>query len=328
MANPLDGLFGGLRRLLLGGVEKPFASALNIIAPGATIEEGVDGDGNPTTELDLSGLSAGGSSFPLSANVSAGGFKITSHAAPSAGGDVANKTYVDAAAAAAVATADAAADAGDAAVLATIPAAGGAPADVTKAAASSGAASSYSRSDHKHDVGTAAPGAVTLSGVTAAEGSSANLARADHAHSITGRLPGANLPATIEPLAAGGTAGQSPRINAGATAWEVYTPPSLTLGADLGDASVTVDISQGAVRFMRAATTTAARNIDISCTTGSPEEGDTWQGWIYAQGHNVTVRSVGGSSTLTIGVVAAGTARLVQANFDGVNWARDGRGRI
>lgn len=60
MGNPLDGLFGGLRRIFLAGVEKPFHASLNVIAPGATITEGTDVDGQPTIELDLSALSGGG----------------------------------------------------------------------------------------------------------------------------------------------------------------------------------------------------------------------------------------------------------------------------
>jgi hypothetical protein len=135
MGNPLDGLFGGLRRMLLGGVEKPFQPALNIIAPGATLTEGDDGNGNPTLELDLSSLAGGGSVSP-----------------------------------------------------------GGAPVAVTKATAAAGVATTYARSDHKHDITTAAPSALSLSGVAAAEGASASLARADHTHSITGRVAAANLP--------------------------------------------------------------------------------------------------------------------------------------
>lgn len=58
MGNPLDGLFGGVRRVLLDGTEKPFHPALNLIAPGAEITEGVDGDGNPTVDVDLSAIAS------------------------------------------------------------------------------------------------------------------------------------------------------------------------------------------------------------------------------------------------------------------------------
>jgi hypothetical protein len=57
-----------------------------------------------------------------------------------------------------LASADAAADAGDVATLSTalsaIPAAGGVPVDVTKATASAGVSGAYARQDHKHDIDT------------------------------------------------------------------------------------------------------------------------------------------------------------------------------
>jgi hypothetical protein len=54
-----------------------------------------------------------------------------------------------------------------------------APADVTKAAAAVGVSTTVARSDHKHDVSTAAPLSVAL---TNAEGSATSLARSDHTH--------------------------------------------------------------------------------------------------------------------------------------------------
>lgn len=54
-----------------------------------------------------------------------------------------------------------------------------APADVTKAAAAVGTATTLARADHKHDVTTAAPVAV---GSANAEGSASSLARSDHVH--------------------------------------------------------------------------------------------------------------------------------------------------
>lgn len=55
-----------------------------------------------------------------------------------------------------------------------------APSNVTKAAASAGTASTLSRSDHKHDITTAAASSV---GTANAEGSATSLARSDHVHS-------------------------------------------------------------------------------------------------------------------------------------------------
>ena len=77
-----------------------------------------------------------------------------------------------------------------AAVSGDIPAAGGAPADVTKATAAAGVAATFSRSDHKHNITTAAPaaGAVAV-GNAAAEGSATTLARSDHTHTVSAGTP-------------------------------------------------------------------------------------------------------------------------------------------
>jgi hypothetical protein len=72
------------------------------------------------------------------------------------------------------------------------PSPGGAPVDVTKATAAAGTATTYSRTDHKHNVSTAAPAAFSVAGVAAAEGAATTLARSDHVHSLTGVLPGVN----------------------------------------------------------------------------------------------------------------------------------------
>lgn len=56
-----------------------------------------------------------------------------------------------------------------------------APANVTKAAAVVGSATTLARADHKHDVATAAPGTTGVA-TASGEGSSTSLARADHTH--------------------------------------------------------------------------------------------------------------------------------------------------
>lgn len=58
-----------------------------------------------------------------------------------------------------------------------------APASITKAAAVAGVSTNLARSDHKHDVDTAAPGA-TAPGDSATEGTALSLARSDHKHSV------------------------------------------------------------------------------------------------------------------------------------------------
>jgi hypothetical protein len=55
------------------------------------------------------------------------------------------------------------------------------PVNVTKSANAPGTAESLSRSDHKHDISTAAPAATGV-GTTSGEGTATSLARADHVH--------------------------------------------------------------------------------------------------------------------------------------------------
>ena len=62
------------------------------------------------------------------------------------------------------------------------PLATAAPANVTKAAAAVGVATTSARADHKHDVTTAAAVAV---GATNAEGAATSLARSNHTHEVT-----------------------------------------------------------------------------------------------------------------------------------------------
>lgn len=59
-----------------------------------------------------------------------------------------------------------------------------APANVTKAAAAVGVGTTAARSDHKHDITTAAASGLT-SASTSTEGAAASLARSDHTHAIT-----------------------------------------------------------------------------------------------------------------------------------------------
>lgn len=65
-------------------------------------------------------------------------------------------------------------------------------ANVTKAAASAGVANTAARSDHKHNITTAAPGTIAV-GDSAAEGSATSLARSDHTHALTAPSAPANV---------------------------------------------------------------------------------------------------------------------------------------
>ncbi|HLF05237.1 MAG TPA: hypothetical protein VI855_08485, partial [Dehalococcoidia bacterium] len=79
-----------------------------------------------------------------------------------------------------------------------------APADVTKAAAAEGTATSVARSDHKHDITAAAAGASAVAD-TAAEGTATSLARSDHRHSREA-FGGAGYPLDVEAAEADGAA--------------------------------------------------------------------------------------------------------------------------
>lgn len=59
-----------------------------------------------------------------------------------------------------------------------------APANVTKAAAATGVGTTAARSDHKHDVSTAAPVANTATNGANTEGAATTLARSDHGHKV------------------------------------------------------------------------------------------------------------------------------------------------
>ena len=72
---------------------------------------------------------------------------------------------------------------------------GGAPSDVTKAAAAAGSASTVSRSDHKHDVSTSAAGTAAIADV-AAEGTATSLTRSDHKHAFPAPAAPANVTKT------------------------------------------------------------------------------------------------------------------------------------
>lgn len=86
--------------------------------------------------------------------------------------------------------------------LATLP-----PVNVTKATAAVGTGTTAARDDHKHDVGTAAPGATGVS-TASAEGAATTLARSDHSHQSN------TAPADVTKAAAAvGTSGEPARAD-------------------------------------------------------------------------------------------------------------------
>ena len=111
-----------------------------------------------------------------------------------------------------------------------------APADVTKATAGIGSSPTAAKSDHKHDISTAAPavGAVAI-GNTAAEGAATSLARSDHTHTVTS--------GTAVDVGTGNTAGsaatfsRSDHVHAGLTRnandFSTFTEKTTPIAADL-----------------------------------------------------------------------------------------------
>jgi len=79
------------------------------------------------------------------------------------------------------------------------------PVNVTKAAASAGAASEVSRQDHKHDITTAT--AVELTDSTNAEGAATSLARSNHTHAHGNRSGGSLHAAAAGDVGGAGAAG-------------------------------------------------------------------------------------------------------------------------
>lgn len=179
-------------------------------------------------------------------------------------------------------------DAGDAATLSAIPGAGGAPAIITRAAAAAGVAGSFSRSDHKHDVSTAAPGSVNVGGVAAADGVSTSVARADHTHSLTGVLPIAN----------GGTGSA--------------TPPQAVDGGALTNANATKNISDGSLFTLPAGTLAASAKKLTLGVSGTPEDGDTVIVIVFAQAQDYQIADSTGAVLRT---VAAGAKREVHCVY-------------
>ena len=142
------------------------------------------------------------------------------------------------------------------------PSPGGAPVDVTKATAVAGTATTYSRADHKHNVSTAAPDVVNVSGLTASEGSATTLARSDHTHSITGTLPGNH----------GGTGLSTANLGQlfywNGSGFTAFGPTAVAYSAD---AAASKALSDGARWILTDSGLTTGRNFGWSNITGATE---------------------------------------------------------
>jgi len=180
------------------------------------------------------------------------------------------------------------ADAVGASVAASIPAAGGDPVNVTKAAANAGTGTAYSLANHKHDVDTAAPADQACSAASA-EGNAPTLARSNHTHRFTGA---AGRWAVFD--ASGNMADSDTTLN------------SKTIRRSAADA-VGAELSLGATRGTSGAPT-ANSALDLL-------------GSLKAEGHDGSSTFVGGRIRFRV-IQAAGTSKRTRAEsliHDGTN---------
>lgn len=173
-----------------------------------------------------------------------------------------------------------------------------APADVTKAAAAVGTSTTVARSDHKHDISTAAASGLT-SASTNAEGSATSLARSDHAHAITA-LNGASA-ATVAEKSAGALA------NA-----DFGLPQMLILDVPAG-ASADLDFTGAPFKFR--VVDCVARKVGTSADAGDTVQLQTSGAAAItnAMGLNVTGNNLVRAASIdptTHEIAAAGTLRV------------------
>lgn len=118
-----------------------------------------------------------------------------------------------------------------------------APADVTKAAAAVGVSTTLARSDHKHNISTAAPSSI---GTANAEGSATSLARSDHVHNHGAQTDGSHHAAAIAAGASGFMTGSDKtKLDGIATAAAAVTS---TAPVDVTKAAAAVGVGTTAAR--------------------------------------------------------------------------------
>ena len=132
------------------------------------------------------------------------------------------------------------------------------PVDVTKAAAAAGVATTVSRSDHKHNVTTAAASTI---GTSNSEGSATTLARSDHGHDHGAQSSGTLHAAVIAAGASGFMTGSDKTKLDGIASGATNTPLTSSAPADVTKATAAVGSATAAAR--------ADHKHDISTSTPS-----------------------------------------------------------
>lgn len=171
-----------------------------------------------------------------------------------------------------------------------------APANVTKAAASSGSATDMARRDHKHDVTTAAAGSQAF-GDIAAEGAASSLARSDHRHA----MPAAPTAASVGADPAGTGAAQAAAVRGLPLGLDGAVSATRYVGATASVAPVSGTFAAG--DFI----TTLDGKVFICTTAGTP---GTWT-------------QVGGGGS-AVGVVLFGTGLPSAGVGSDGDWYRRG----
>jgi len=132
-------------------------------------------------------------------------------------------------------------------------------------------------------------------------------------------------PNALQPFAKAGigvpTAGQSP-VSTG-TAWETN---GMTQGADLTNADVHIDVTQGNIRYLRAATLTGNHTVTLDTTGAVADE------VIGIVREDVTANTYavinGGPAAGTLYTFPVSVKRVAYFKFDGTNWNSAGNSAI
>lgn len=165
-----------------------------------------------------------------------------------------------------------------------------APVNVTKSAAAVGTATDAARSDHKHDVSTAA--AVTIS-TTNAEGTATTLARSDHTHNVS--LSSSNI--------------------SDASSWGAGT-----ITAALDAISSAIDSANAAISALSSSVTAALNTLNRFSLQGATSQAYSLlaadAGWTFFPSQGWVGNATGASITFSLGPYPSGcTVDTVQISY-------------